>query len=460
MHRNDACKWYGDRDHIHISFLGEVKEEGKAMIRYDSFRELTEAFATRDGAALVFTAEDGSIGSVSYRELADRIMSRAGELAGKGPGTDAVIAAPTVDSVVEIFASAVACRCIIMADPMMPEQVIKEAVAGANKYVCDVTERRGDGEMLFFTSGTTSRSKAVRLTSNSLCCSAWSGQNMLACGPDDTILCVLPLSHVFGFVCSLLWGLAYGATIALCSDVRDMFTAPMKFRPTILPAVPSIVEAMIKYDVLNPELRVVLIGAAPCTPETADILREKGIDTYFGYGLTETSSGIAITQDLDEPEAMYPCPGADIRIEPDGEVSVATPCMMKGYLGNPETYEGYRFYTGDLGWFDDKGRLHLQGRKKDVLILSDGTKIYCPEYEHDLADMSGEEDIALIEKDGHAVLVAGAGSDIEALKAAVREYNKTILRSQQVYDVEEFGRPLPRTMTGKLRRYELQRRYQ
>lgn len=85
------------------------------MIRYGSFRELTEAFATRDGTALVFTAEDGSIGSVSYRELAERIMSRAGVLAGKGPGTDAVIAAPTVDSVIEIFASAVACRCIIMA---------------------------------------------------------------------------------------------------------------------------------------------------------------------------------------------------------------------------------------------------------------------------------------------------------------------------------------------------------
>ena len=131
---------------------------------------------------------------------------------------------------------------------------------------------------------------------------------MLACGEGDKILCVLPLSHVFGFVCSLLWGLAYGATIALCSDVRDMFAAPAKFRPTILPAVPSIVEAMVRYNTLNPELKTVLIGAAPCSPEIADKLREKGVDTYFGYGLTETSSGIAITQDLDEPEALYPCP--------------------------------------------------------------------------------------------------------------------------------------------------------
>ena len=427
--------------------------------KFRSFIELTEDFATRDKIALIFSDEDGNKGSISYAELADRIKRRAAEISEKGSGTDYVYATPDVDAIVEIFAEVYARRCIIMADPMMPEQVLKEAVAGANRYICEVTEKKGDGEMLFFTSGTTSRSKLVRLTSKSLCCSAWSGQCMLPCNEDDIILCVLPLSHVFGFVCGLMWGLAYGATVALCSDIRDIFTAPMTYRPTILPTVPSIVEAMVRYEVLNPELKTVLIGAAPCNMETAINLKAEGIATYFGYGMTETSSGIAITQDLAEPEALYPCPGADIQIEPDGEISVATPCMMKGYLNNPDTYEGYRFFTGDLGAFDEKGRLHLQGRKKDVLIMADGTKIYCPEYEHDLAEMSGEEDIALIEQKGRAVLIAGAGSDIDKLREAVDEYNKTMMRSQQVYRIVEFGRPLPRTMTGKLRRYELQMKY-
>jgi long-subunit acyl-CoA synthetase (AMP-forming) len=427
--------------------------------KFRSFIELTEDFATRDKIALIFSDEDGNKGSISYAELADRIKRRAAEISEKGSGTDYVYATPDVDAIVEIFAEVYARRCIIMADPMMPEQVLKEAVAGANRYICEVTEKKGDGEMLFFTSGTTSRSKLVRLTSKSLCCSAWSGQCMLPCNEDDIILCVLPLSHVFGFVCGLMWGLAYGATVALCGDIRDIFTAPMTYRPTILPTVPSIVEAMVRYEVLNPELKTVLIGAAPCNMETAINLKAEGIATYFGYGMTETSSGIAITQDLAEPEALYPCPGADIQIEPDGEISVATPCMMKGYLNNPDTYEGYRFFTGDLGAFDEKGRLHLQGRKKDVLIMADGTKIYCPEYEHDLAEMSGEEDIALIEQKGRAVLIAGAGSDIDKLREAVDEYNKTMMRSQQVYRIVEFGRPLPRTMTGKLRRYELQMKY-
>ena len=111
------------------------------------------------------------------------------------------------------------------------------------------------------------------------------------------------------------------------------------------------------------------------------------------------------------------------------------------------------------GWLDDQGRLHLQGRKNDVLILSDGTMISCPEYEHDIAEMSGETDIALIDRGGKLVLVAGSGADTDSLRDAIEEYNKTMMISQQVYDIEVFGRPLPRTITGKLRRYELEMRY-
>ena len=135
------------------------------MKKYNSFIELTEVFAGREGTALEYLAEDGKIASVSYKELAERIKERAVYYSTKGPGTDYVYAKPDPEAVVEIFAAVYAKRCIIMADPMMPEKVLSEAVAGADKFVINMTEKRGDGEMLFFTSGTTSRSKALRLTS-------------------------------------------------------------------------------------------------------------------------------------------------------------------------------------------------------------------------------------------------------------------------------------------------------
>jgi long-subunit acyl-CoA synthetase (AMP-forming) len=154
----------------------------------------------------------------------------------------------------------------------------------------------------------------------------------------------------------------------------------------------------------------------------------------------------------------------NIRVEEDGEVTVATPCMMQGYIGDQPMFDRDRFFTGDLGWFDEKGRLHLKGRKKDVLVMADGTKIFCPEYEEDLERLTGLPDLGLSMKDGHAVLVAGSLSNDPAIEANIRgkllktvgNYNKKLQRSQQIYDVIVRADSLPRTATGKIKRYELQ----
>ena len=432
--------------------------------KFSSFEELVLDFKKRDLIALKFADDEDNIHEISYAELAEMIISETERIKAKHGDIEVVRDEQSPETIVSIFAHVMAGCDIIMADPMVPDDAVSKASAAAAAAKAARPKTEGEGELLFFTSGTTSRSKIVRLTSRSFCTSAWSGQSMLACGEGDVILSILPLSHVFGVVCSMLWGFAYGATIALGRGVRHIIDDTLFFRPTILPAVPTLIGAMLKYDTLNPELKVALIGAAPCTAEVTAALRAKGIDVYLGYGLTETSSGIAITQDLDEPEALYPCPGADFRIEEDGEVTIATPCMMQGYIGAEPMFEGDRFFTGDLGWFDDKGRLHLKGRKKDVLLMADGTKIFCPEYEEELERLTGLPDLGVTMKDGHAVLVAGSLSNDPAIEADMRakllktvgKYNKSLQRSQQIYDVIVRAESLPRTATGKIKRYELQ----
>ena len=432
--------------------------------KFSSFEELVLDFKKRDLIALKFADGEDNIHEISYAELAEMIISETERIKAKHGDIEVVRDEQSPETIVSIFAHVMAGCDIIMADPMVPDDAVSKASAAAAAAKAARPKTEGEGELLFFTSGTTSRSKIVRLTSRSFCTSAWSGQSMLACGEGDVILSILPLSHVFGFVCSMLWGFAYGTTIALGRGVRHIIDDTLFFRPTILPAVPTLIGAMLKYDTLNPELKVALIGAAPCTAEVTAALRAKGIDVYLGYGLTETSSGIAITQDLDEPEALYPCPGADFRIEEDGEVTIATPCMMQGYIGAEPMFEGDRFFTGDLGWFDDKGRLHLKGRKKDVLLMADGTKIFCPEYEEELERLTGLPDLGVTMKDGHAVLVAGSLSNDPAIEADMRakllktvgKYNKSLQRSQQIYDVIVRAESLPRTATGKIKRYELQ----
>lgn len=435
--------------------------------KFSSFEELVSDMSTRDGVAIRYAGEDDIVRDISYSGFAEMIREETLRVKAECSGVEVVISEQTPDSIISIFAHVISGCDIIVADPMVPEEITARAskAAEASKAAREAMPGgKGEGELLFFTSGTTSSSKIVRLTSQSFCTSAWSGQSMLACGEDDVILSILPLAHVFGFVCSMLWGLAYGATIALGRGVRHLVDDALFFDPTILPAVPTLINAMLRFDALNPGLRVALIGAAPCTPEVTAALREKGIKVYLGYGLTETSSGIAITQDLDEPEALYPCPGADFRIEEDGEVTIATPCMMQGYIGAEPMFEGDRFFTGDLGWFDDKGRLHLKGRKKDVLLMADGTKIFCPEYEENLEHLTGLPDLGVTMKNGRAVLVAGSLSNDPATEADMRakllktvgEYNRSLQRSQQIYDVIVRAEPLPRTATGKIKRYELQ----
>ena len=442
--------------------------------KFSSFKELVSDFETRSGTALRYADENDSICDISYPELAAMIQSEMRSIMAENSSVEVVFDEQSPDTIVKIFAHVMAGCDIIIADPLLPEEFTAnaaEAAAGAKAAREAMRDSRGrvigakgEGELLFFTSGTTSRSKIVRLTSQSFCTSAWSGQSMLACGEGDVLLCILPISHVFGFVCSMLWGLAYGATVALGRGVRHIIDDAQFFKPTILPAVPSLISAMLRFDALNPELKIALIGAAPCTPEVTAELNARGIKVYLGYGLTETSSGIAITQDTDEPEALYPCPGADIRIEDDGEVTVATPCMMQGYIGDEPMFDEDRFFTGDLGWFDDKGRLHLKGRKKDVLLMPDGTKIFCPEYEEELARKTGLPDLGVTMKNGRAVLVAGSCTDNpevadglrKTLLNTIAEFNRTIPRSQQIYDVIVRAEALPRTATGKLKRYELQ----
>ena len=445
--------------------------------KYQSFEELVRDFAVREGTAIMYAGGDGEIHHVSYRDLAEMIISESYHVKAECSAVEVVRYEQTVESLVDIFAHVIAGCDVIIADPRVPENFRELAAEAAEKAKLErenqrdkfgrIPGRGGEGEILFFTSGTTSSSKIVRLTSKSLCTSAWSGQCMLPCGEGDILLSNLSLSHAYGFVCAMLWGLAYGAAVALGRDVFNFTGDTLFFRPTILPAVPSQIAGLLKEDAFNPELRIVLIGGAPCPQPLIDRLKEKGIPVYVGYGLTETSSGIAITQDLDEPHAMYPCPEADIRIEDDGEISVATPCMMLGYMGREPMFEDGRFYTGDLGWFDEKGRLHLKGRKNDVLILHDGDKIFCPEYEEALERLSGLPDIGLVLIEGEPVLIAGsctnnpviAGDIRKKLVREVEKYNSRIPQPRRIRDVIITSDSLPRTVTGKLKRYELQKLY-
>ena len=322
--------------------------------------------------------------------------------------------------------------------------------------------KAGRGKILFFTSGTTERSKAVVLTDHSLCQSAWNGSAKLPLSPEDTLLCLLPLGHVFGFVCGLLWGLSCGACVALGRGQRHYLDDCDFYRPTAVSVVPMLLGFLMKMRCINPELKLVLVGAGDCPAALLQAAGGMGLRVSFGYGLTETSSGVAISVKGD-PYAMEVCPDDTITIAEDGEILIEAPtCMMQGYYKRPDATRAVLqngvFRTGDLGRFDEDGLLHITGRKKDMLVLPDGTKIFLPEYESALMQVLCHTELAVTLKDGRPLLVFSGEGDVRAIGEKLKDLMRTLPRGQQITDILITDEPLPRTATGKIKRWELQQK--
>ena len=102
------------------------------------------------------------------------------------------------------------------------------------------------------------------LTEQSLCSSAYNGGALLPLSPSDTLMCMLPLSHVFGFVCGLLWGLSCGACVALGRGARHYIDDLAYFGPTARSAVPLLLGFLVQHGLLNRELKLILVGAGDC----------------------------------------------------------------------------------------------------------------------------------------------------------------------------------------------------
>ncbi len=164
-----------------------------------------------------------------------------------------------------------------------------------------------------------------------------------------------------------------------------------------------------------------------------------------------------------DPYAMTICPDDAIDIAPDGEVLISAPtCVMEGYWRRPEdTRAALRngvLHTGDLGRLDWAGRLILTGRKKEMLVLMDGTKLFLPEYEGAIAKALGTADLCVVLEDkGPVLVIEGPEQEKGPLWEKLKPVMAELPRGQQVRGIEFYGGPLPRTASGKIMRWAVQR---
>ena len=245
-----------------------------------------------------------------------------------------------------------------------------------------------------YSSGTTGLPKGVMLTHHNLVANLCQMEGLCYFNDSDTLICILPLFHIYGLVVVLNMGLYSGATIVLMPrfELESFLKAVQDYDVSLAHLVPPIVLALSKHPIVDnyklPKLKTIFSGAAPLGEDlTRACMDRLGCSIRQGYGMTETSpvthSSPAPPWELKFGSVGVAAPNTEVKIidldsgEPlgpgeRGEVCVRGPQIMKGYLNNPEatarTIDADDWlHTGDIGYADEDGHFYIVDRAKELI---------------------------------------------------------------------------------------------
>ncbi len=347
--------------------------------------------------------------------------------------------------------------------------ILPEMLAQGTAISVDEVHEAEEDEtvVLLFTSGTTGISKAAMTTSFGL-------QNtveFLDSYYEETGLQpafhVIPRYHDVGMRLALVT-FKRGEILNVGRSVQYLMMNLATFNPAYAVMVPSMASSLVRLlkkakdqaareKIVGKNLkRVCLLGAA-ITPALAQDLEDLGIELEVTYGMTETSHiSWSVVGGAKKGSVGKVRPGVQVRIQ-DGEIQINSPSAMKGYYKQPEETEkvigtGW-MATGDMGYVDEDGYCYLTGRKKNVIILSNGKNVSPEEIEAKL-DVSDAVMECMVWGDGKGICAEIYTQDPEAVEEFVRVYNSQVPRYRQVYKVNCTAEPLEKTGTGKIKRKE------
>ena len=348
--------------------------------------------------------------------------------------------------------------------------------------------------ILLFTSGTTSKSKAVMLNQKAIAANIADMLMVEGLYPTDTNIAFLPFHHIFGST-GMLVMLATGVKTVFPDGLRYIKQNLKEYGVSVFVGVPLLVNKMyeniereiekqgktklinfatkisnflLKFhidirrklfkkvlDGLGGKMRFIISGGAPLDKKVSIKFNELGVHLIQGYGLTETCPVIAAENDkyIRNGSVGFPMRHVTVEIvnkdkDGIGEVRVKGPNIMMGYYENEEATnkvlkDGW-FYTGDLGYIDNDGFLFLTGREKDVIVMKNGKKVF-PEELEILVDKLPEVEESFIYG------MAQRGDKNDPVVSVKIVYNKDAIKNRsekELYDIlwnkiKEINKTLP-----------------
>jgi len=399
-----------------------------------------------------------------------------------------------------------------------------------------VTSSGDDLASLLYTSGTTADPKGVMLTHANLLGEVEAVFDWVDIGPGDALLGVLPMFHVLAQMANLMIPLVKGARVVYLEtlnttellralrerDITAFAVVPQFFylihqrifeeikkRGALTQRIFQIMVALNRslrkvgfnagrflfgkiHETLGKKMRYLVTGGSRFDPEIARDFRDLGIDVLQAYGLTETTAAVfvnspdhnvigSVGKAMKGVEARIVYATTDPQPQEDGEpatgeIVLRGPNVMKGYWNRPDATaavlrDGW-FYTGDLGYFDADGNLFLTGRKKEVIVLSNGKNIYPEEVEAHYLKSDYIKEMAVMGLEGkaaeggdrlHAVIVPNFDvlrqkkivNAREVIRFDIESLSQQIASTKRVGSYEIWQEDLPRTTTRKIKRFEV-----
>ncbi len=376
---------------------------------------------------------------------------------------------------------------------------------------------------ILYTSGTSGYSKAVMLSHKNLTANAYAAAGLKEIKPGSVWLSILPMSHTYEFTCGFILPLLCGGRIAyagktptpailqkLCAYEKPLaiFAVPLVlekiYKKRVLPQIEKsrLLKEVCRFgmgrkiiyrkigkkliDFFGGNLQLMGVGGAALNPDVEQFLHEARFPYLVGYGMTESSpliaGGPAGDKTISIGSTGKPIPGVAVKIaEPDpktaiGEIIVCGANVMQGYFNDVEatqavlTRDGW-LATGDLGFIDKQGNLHVRGRLKNVIVLSNGENVYPEAIEHKMNTYSWVVESLLIENNGQMEAwiypdyeciddhTAGKSRTerrayIETLLESMRsELNRQLPKSSRLAKIYERREPFIKTATHKIKRY-------
>lgn len=333
-----------------------------------------------------------------------------------------------------------------------------------------------------YTSGTTGKSKGVMLLHRNLIDNTMCQDDESTV--DDVVLSILPIHHIYCFTCDILCSIRYGNQLCINDSMMRIAQNLKLFRPTIILIVPMIAETIYKQilqlskahpeipksaiakNVFGDRLTTIYSGGAYLRPELQKAYQEMGYHMGQGYGMTECSPRITTADRFDtdcDGDVGIIVNGCQVKIV-DGEITVKSPSVMAGYYKDDVetakalTSDGW-LKTGDLGYVDGK-KLFITGRKKNLIILSNGENVSPEEIENKFAGCDFISELLVYSEDGMITAEIFPNADyckdmtddeIDTLfKNTVLEVNNTLISAKRVHRMRVRDNEFEKTTSKKI----------